>query len=69
MPEEIDCQCTNEIVCPYCGHVYKDSWEIFFNSGDSAGLECRECELEFDAERYVSVTYNTSKVEDRNGRG
>ena len=69
MPEEIDCQYTNEVVCPYCGYAHEDSWEFFLDGGDSAhGAGCCQCEREFDVERYAEVTYSASKMEERNGQ-
>ena len=68
MPE-IDCQCTDEVVCPHCGYSHTESYEFFIDNGECAdGCSCSDCGMEFNASRSVSVTYNTAKVEDRNGR-
>lgn len=55
----IDCEYTDEIVCPYCGEEFTDSWEF---EPDMDTIDCYECGMEFKYERNVSVTYSTSKV-------
>lgn len=49
---------TDEIVCPHCDHVHRDSWEF---SGDDGEIECYECGEKFHYTRDVYVTYSTSK--------
>lgn len=53
-----DTQHTDEVICPHCGHLYRDSWEL-----DEGEQECWECERKFEMVRYVEVTYSTTKVE------
>lgn len=60
MNKEIDHNCTDEIVCPYCGYEHSNSWE--YNS-DSSKIDCEECGKEFCYDRDYTVTYCTSKVE------
>ena len=48
---------TNEVVCPWCGHEHRDSWEM--SDGET---ECHDCERSFEIERQVDVTYSTSKL-------
>ncbi len=55
---EIDHDYTSEIVCPYCGHTFSDSWEMH---GDDGETECDECNKVFMWRRDVSVTYVTEK--------
>lgn len=50
---------TDEMVCPYCGHINGDSWEYHEDDGDA---DCGECSKRFDYSRHVSITYNTKKV-------
>lgn len=59
MNKEIDHEYTDEIVCPYCGCEFGDSWDI---DGDSGELECYECEKEFEYHRHIEVTYCTYKI-------
>lgn len=58
MVKEINTQYTIEIVCPYCGYEFMDSWEEY----DSGTTECRECEKEFYFDRDVAVTYCSNKI-------
>ncbi len=59
MPE-IDHSYTREVVCPYCGYEFSDSWE--FDSRNNCGVEdCGECGKEFSWVRDVEVTYTTEK--------
>jgi DNA-directed RNA polymerase subunit RPC12/RpoP len=49
---------TQEIVCPHCGYVHGDSWEMPDSDND---FECSECEKLFSYERYIEITYTTRK--------
>ena len=42
--KEFDTRSTLEIVCPYCGYEFIDSWEV--PDGEDV-LECDDCEKEF----------------------
>lgn len=56
---DINCEFTLDIVCPYCGYGFSDSWEW-----DSEGEEyCENCDNEFSYERIVTVAYSTYKKE------
>ena len=57
MSKEIEHDYTDEIVCPWCGYRYSDSWET-----DPGLQECKNCEKGFYAERNVEVTYSTQKA-------
>lgn len=59
---EIDHQYTNEIVCPFCGHEFGDSWEIDGDSEDLGLIDCEECYKEFYAVRNIRVDYSTEKA-------
>lgn len=56
---EIDHKYTDELVCPYCGHEHRDSWEA---SDDDGSFWCGECDAEFSYTRHISVSYSTSKL-------
>lgn len=60
MSEPIDCEYQPHIVCPYCGYVHQDSWEIDDGTSECLEVECGNCELEFDVTVDRSVDY-TSK--------
>lgn len=53
-----DTEFTDQVTCPHCGHVHGDSWEM--SEGEHA---CHNCELTFEIERHVEVTYTTTKKE------
>lgn len=55
--KEIDCSYTREVVCPYCGQMVSDSWEL----DDDGDYICDVCENEFFYYRNVEVTYSTEK--------
>jgi transcription elongation factor Elf1 len=56
---------TRNIVCPYCGHENRDSWEVMSGEEDLGIIECGMCEEEFVAWRIVTVEYSTKKIEDK----
>jgi len=56
-PTKIDHKYTDNIICPWCGHKDRDSWE----SDDNGEEECGDCGKEFTYERIVTVEYCTSK--------
>lgn len=69
MPE-INCDCTGEPICPYCGSEQHDAWELGgYNSGDGDRITttCGVCEREFVTWRNVSITWSSDKVEDVTG--
>lgn len=52
---------TDEVICPCCGYVYEDSWEI--GRGEDIGnIKCCECGETFFAERNYEVSYTTYKI-------
>ena len=61
MCKKIDHEYADEIVCPYCGYEWIDSWEEGMHSGaeDIGLLQCPECEKTFVASRCIEVTYTT----------
>lgn len=65
--EEIDHDCTDEIVCPGCGVEWGDSWEVRSDDEDLGEQECDECGCQFYATRNISVSYSTEIItaEDR----
>jgi len=59
---EIECSCTDEIVCPHCGFEFADSWE--FDRGQI--LTCDECDSKFQMEINESISYSSFKISDEN---
>jgi len=56
--EEINCEYTDEITCPSCGHVFSDSWEHRSDEGEDA---CGYCNTAYTWTRNISITYSTEK--------
>lgn len=61
--KDIDHEYTDEIVCPFCGHEFSDSWEFSSNEEDLGLNECEQCGKSFYATRNVSVTYSTNEAD------
>ena len=53
---EIDCDYTDNIVCPFCGYVVEDSWE--YGEDEDEGV-CPECDRKFELEVRVTTKYST----------
>ena len=64
-PEEFDTDYKDDIVCPYCGYEFTDSWE-FNDTQDEQHVECCECGKEFFLYVNISVDYTTRKKKDQN---
>lgn len=63
MENEIDCECTDDLICPYCGCKFEDSFE--FN--ESSQHQCDRCEKHFMYEVEYSKTFSSVKVDCLNG--
>jgi hypothetical protein len=59
---EPDCTNTPKVVCPHCGYVYSESWELF-SVRDDIKTNCRECEKRFQCTE--RTTYTSSKIEEK----
>jgi hypothetical protein len=66
--KEIDCSYTREIVCPFCGHTFSDSWEVDFGVGleGDTELQCGACDEEFSVSRQAEITYSSRKPKETN---
>ena len=60
---EIDHEYTEEVVCPWCGCEFSDSWEF----SDDGELDCYECGKSFDFYREISCSYVTKRTPCKNG--
>lgn len=56
---DFDHECTQEIVCPYCGYTHSDSWE-WDDDGEDI---CDNCGKMFEYCREHDITYSTNKKE------
>lgn len=59
---KIDYEYTNNIICPFCGHEDKDSWEVELDNEETLLFECGDCEKEFYATKSVTIDYSTEKA-------
>lgn len=55
------------IICPHCRHRHEDDLHMWFGDDweDCTDMECSNCLKEFHAERCVEISYNTSKIGDK----
>ena len=58
----IDHKYTNEIVCPFCGYEFGDSWEYRDDCEDLGLIDCDECHKSFYATRNITIDYSTNKA-------
>ena len=63
-----DTELTDFIVCPHCGYVDKDSWEIDFGPGldGDTHVVCDKCEEVFFVSRIVDIKYTSQKIKGNN---
>jgi len=61
---DIDHTLTDEIVCPYCGYEFENSYEYI---GDL--VECEECGKNFSFYTDTTIRYTTHKQPCANGDG
>ena len=61
--EDIDSYLTDEIICPYCGHEFSDSYEYFRDGDYSGDIQClnEDCKKEFFCEPCYDVHYISTK--------
>lgn len=64
---ELDTSYTDNPVCPYCGAVDMDAWEINLGPGLEGDGEssCGSCEKTFFISRMVSISYTTKKLDEQ----
>ena len=59
---EIDCQCTCNVICPYCGYEYTHSYELFDTTEVTTIVMCDGCNQKFKAEVEFEPSYYTYKI-------
>jgi DNA-directed RNA polymerase subunit RPC12/RpoP len=64
--DEMDTSRMDNVVCPYCGFVDRDGWELFGSQTDcgEADNECYRCGREYTANRQLEVVYSTKRKEE-----
>jgi uncharacterized Zn finger protein len=58
LSKKINHEKSGDVVCPWCGFVYDDSFEFFDDFEDF----CIQCGQKFKGHREVIVEYSTEKV-------
>jgi len=58
--EEIDHDCTSNIVCPYCGYEDEDSYE-HYEEGET-NLDCKDCGRNFNLSVGVSYYFSSNRI-------
>ena len=57
---------TNEAVCPHCGQMLQNTWELFVGDtqmDDAENFEdCERCGKPYMVKRNVNITYTTTKT-------
>lgn len=66
--QEFDTDYTNEIVCPYCGYQFTDSWELQGGQDTDIPIECGRCEKSFIFSTDYHITYSSHKCDCLNGK-
>jgi nitrite reductase/ring-hydroxylating ferredoxin subunit len=61
--QEIDTFSRDTIICPWCGHEFRDPWEFDMNDGDCMDMECYECDAKFTVLCSIDISYTTERVE------
>ena len=59
---EIKHKDTKEIICPYCGYEFSDSWDYSSDLEDIGLIDCENCDKSFYANRIVTIDYSTEKA-------
>jgi len=61
---EIKCEYTDEITCPYCWYKDWDSWEEndYLSNWNYEKLTCWQCSEEFLCQMDITVDYSTKKI-------
>lgn len=60
----MDTDMTDQPVCPHCGYVERDAWEIDFGPGMDGDTvhTCARCGEDYDLYRTVFVNYTSAKI-------
>lgn len=65
----IDHQYTREPVCPHCGHVKRNAWELGLGDFDQYQTECGECDKPYMITAHIRRTYTTAPQGESAGEG
>ena len=59
MSEPIETYNHDSIKCPWCGHIYRDSWELGDDDGER---ECGSCGRKYQWSRIISVSFTAKAI-------
>ena len=59
--KKINCEYTDDVICPYCGHVQMDSWELIPDHEECSETDCGECGEAFEYCVHKSITFTSFK--------
>ncbi|MFH2143074.1 MAG: hypothetical protein ABIJ97_11660 [Bacteroidota bacterium] len=65
LKHDYDTDYTDEIICPYCGCKFMDSWKISadMSDGETVITSCQECDKEFNVLVNIDISYTTWEKE------
>jgi len=64
MMHEFDCWMTDEPVCPHCGNIMQDAWELFnYHNGCITEVDCEACDKPYRVTVDYTPTYSTEAVD------
>lgn len=62
MNNKINHEYTSEIICPWCGYKFRNSWEHASGEEDIGLTECGSCGKHLYATRHIIIQYSTEKA-------
>lgn len=63
MVDEYDCKYNSHAVCPFCGHVDYDSYELGGDDGEGGIVECGYCGKQYRYVRHIDISYSTNVID------
>jgi hypothetical protein len=63
MSTEIDCEFTDDLICPYCGYAHEDDGEM----NEPGQMECSSCDKHFSYDVDYTKYFSSKQVPCLNG--
>ena len=54
---------TNYPICPYCGDIDRDAWELDLMDGQRYEHDCLACERTYMVTCHVSIAYTSEAID------
>jgi len=64
MSEQFSTEYTDNAVCPFCGYVERDSWEIGDGEGETEHT-CGRCDKAYGVSRHMQISYTTYRLKEK----